>query len=87
MMTKPAKRSAARSIPGSRPSTGSTRSSTPSTPSTRRRRTYVRSQAHDGWTLIRTRYNEGGYSGGSTRRSGRTRTPTRTAGPLLRLGD
>jgi len=27
---------------------------------------YVRSQAHDGWTLIRTRYDDGGYSGGST---------------------
>jgi hypothetical protein len=29
---------------------------------------YVRSQAHDGWTLIRTRYDDGGYSGGSTDR-------------------
>jgi len=29
---------------------------------------YVRSQAHDGWTLIRTRYDDGGYSGGSTER-------------------
>jgi DNA invertase Pin-like site-specific DNA recombinase len=28
---------------------------------------YVRSQAHDGWTLIRTRYDDGGYSGGSER--------------------
>jgi site-specific DNA recombinase len=28
----------------------------------------VRSQAHDGWTLIRTRYDDGGYSGGSTER-------------------
>jgi Resolvase, N terminal domain len=24
---------------------------------------YVHSQAHDGWTLIRTRYDDGGYSG------------------------
>jgi predicted site-specific integrase-resolvase len=29
---------------------------------------YVRSQDHDGWTLIRTRYDDGGYSGGSTER-------------------
>jgi DNA invertase Pin-like site-specific DNA recombinase len=26
---------------------------------------YVRSQAHAGWTLIRSRYDDGGYSGGS----------------------
>jgi site-specific DNA recombinase len=30
---------------------------------------YIRSQAHAGWTLIRTRYDDGGYSGGSTERS------------------
>jgi site-specific DNA recombinase len=29
---------------------------------------YIRSQAHDGWSLIRTRYDDGGYSGGSTER-------------------
>jgi site-specific DNA recombinase len=29
---------------------------------------YIRSQAHDGWTLIRSRYDDGGYSGGSTER-------------------
>jgi site-specific DNA recombinase len=29
---------------------------------------YIRSQAHDGWTLVRTRYDDGGYSGGSTER-------------------
>jgi site-specific DNA recombinase len=29
---------------------------------------YIRSQGHDGWTLIRTRYDDGGYSGGSTER-------------------
>jgi site-specific DNA recombinase len=29
---------------------------------------YVRSQAHDRWTLVRTRYDDGGYSGGSTER-------------------
>ena len=27
---------------------------------------YIRSQAHAGWTLIRSRYDDGGYSGGST---------------------
>jgi site-specific DNA recombinase len=29
---------------------------------------YIRSQAHDGWTLVRNRYDDGGYSGGSTER-------------------
>ena len=29
---------------------------------------YNRSQAHAGWTLIRARYDDGGYSGGSTDR-------------------
>src|SRR2546429_6117887 len=29
---------------------------------------YVRSQAQEGWTLIRARYDDGGYSGGSTDR-------------------
>src|SRR5262245_34346625 len=29
---------------------------------------YIRSQAHAGWTLIRTRYDDGGFSGGSTNR-------------------
>jgi site-specific DNA recombinase len=29
---------------------------------------YIRSQAHDGWTLVRGRYDDGGYSGGSTER-------------------
>src|ERR1700746_3975531 len=29
---------------------------------------YVKSQAHEGWKLIRTRYDDGGYSGGSTDR-------------------
>jgi site-specific DNA recombinase len=26
---------------------------------------HVKSQAHEGWKLIRTRYDDGGYSGGS----------------------
>jgi DNA invertase Pin-like site-specific DNA recombinase len=29
---------------------------------------YIESQAHAGWTLIRSRYDDGGYSGGSTDR-------------------
>ena len=29
---------------------------------------YVRSQTHAGWTLVRTRYDDGGFSGGSTDR-------------------
>ena len=31
---------------------------------------YIRSQAHAGWTLGRGRYDDGGYSGGSTERPG-----------------
>jgi len=29
---------------------------------------YIKSQAHEGWTLVRTRYDDGGYSGGSMER-------------------
>jgi DNA invertase Pin-like site-specific DNA recombinase len=29
---------------------------------------YIKSPAHAGWTLIRSRYDDGGYSGGSTDR-------------------
>jgi site-specific DNA recombinase len=29
---------------------------------------YIKSQAHAGWTLIRSRYDDGGYSGGTTER-------------------
>src|ERR1700761_4875165 len=29
---------------------------------------YIKSQAHAGWTLLRSRYDDGGYSGGSTER-------------------
>jgi hypothetical protein len=29
---------------------------------------YIKSQAHAGWTPIRSRYDDGGYSGGSTDR-------------------
>jgi site-specific DNA recombinase len=31
-------------------------------------RAYIRSQAHTQWTLVRTRYDDGGFSGGSTDR-------------------
>jgi len=31
-------------------------------------RAYIRSQAHAGWSLFRTRYDDGGFSGGSTDR-------------------
>src|SRR6202171_1982243 len=29
---------------------------------------YIKSQAHAGWALIKSRYDDGGYSGGSTDR-------------------
>src|SRR6188508_3138567 len=29
---------------------------------------YIRSQAHAGWTLIRSKYDDGGFSGGTTER-------------------
>src|SRR5204862_2172549 len=29
---------------------------------------YIRSQAHAGWTLLRTKYDDGGFSGGDTDR-------------------
>ena len=32
------------------------------------RQAYIKSQAHAGWTLIRSRYDDGGFSGGSTDR-------------------
>src|SRR3974377_1935413 len=31
---------------------------------------YIKSQAHAGWTLIKARYDDGGYSGGNTDRPG-----------------
>ena len=53
-MTKPSpRRSAARSTPASRPTTGSSRTSTRSMRSARRREAYVKSQAHEGWRLIK----------------------------------
>jgi hypothetical protein len=38
---------------------------------------YIRSQAHAGWTLIRHRYDDGGFSGGSTDRPERNLTCNR----------
>src|SRR6266436_3324459 len=35
---------------------------------------YIKSQAHAGWNLIRSRYDDGGYSGGSTVLRGLSRT-------------
>jgi site-specific DNA recombinase len=35
---------------------------------------YIKSQAHAGWTLIRSRYDDGGYSGGSTEHGNAGRT-------------
>ena len=29
---------------------------------------YIKSQAHEGWTLLRSRYDDGGFSGGSMER-------------------
>ncbi|MGD9739974.1 MAG: recombinase family protein [Bauldia sp.] len=31
---------------------------------------YIRSQTHEGWALVRTRFDDGGYSGGSMERPG-----------------
>ncbi len=41
---------------------------------------YIKSQAHAGWILIRSRYDDGGYSGGSKAVAGLTRS---YRGPLL----
>jgi site-specific DNA recombinase len=35
---------------------------------------YIKSQAHAGWVVIRSRYDDGGYSGGSTDRPDRTQS-------------
>ena len=42
---------------------------------------YIKSQAHAGWTLIRSRYDDGGYSGGSTDRPRHHITETRKRPP------
>jgi Resolvase, N terminal domain len=40
---------------------------------------YIKSQAHAGWALIRSRYDDGGYSGGSTDRPDLQRLLRRTS--------
>ena len=42
---------------------------------------YIRSQAHAGWTLIKTRYDDGGFSGGSTDRPALQKLARRCQGP------
>src|SRR5207253_8835821 len=59
---------AARSIHASRPTRGLSRTSTRSTPSTMPPQAYIRSQAHAGWSLLRAKYEDGGFSGGNTDR-------------------
>jgi site-specific DNA recombinase len=34
---------------------------------------YIRSQAHAGWSMLRAKYEDGGFSGGNTSRSTRIR--------------
>ncbi len=34
---------------------------------------YIRSQAHEGWKLVKTAYDDGGFSGGSMERPGLTK--------------
>jgi DNA invertase Pin-like site-specific DNA recombinase len=57
-----------RSIRGSLPITGSTREFNSLDAQYDAASAYIKSQAHAGWTLIRSRYDDGGYSGGSTDR-------------------
>src|SRR3977135_3248234 len=45
---------------------------------------YIKSQAHAGWNLIRSRYDDGGYSGGSTDRPDLQKLPA--AIPARRIG-
>jgi hypothetical protein len=42
---------------------------------------YIKSQAHEGWRMMRDRYDDGGYSGGSMDRPG-----FRSCSPMSRLG-
>jgi len=37
---------------------------------------YIRSQAHEGWKLVRERYDDGGFSGGSLDRPALTKCST-----------
>jgi hypothetical protein len=40
---------------------------------------YIKSQAHEGWRLVRTGYDDGGLSGASSRRTSRRRSVGTTA--------
>ena len=53
-----------RSIPASPPTRGWNRTSIPLMPSMMPLRPSIRSQAHAGWTLARSKYDDGGFSGG-----------------------
>ena len=44
---------------------GLNKSSAPSTLSGMAAQAYIKSQAHEGWKLIRDHYDDGGFSGGS----------------------
>ena len=61
-------RSAAPSIPACRPSAGLDQDFNSLDAQYDAAQAYIRSQAHAGWTLVRTRYDDGGFSGGSTDR-------------------
>jgi site-specific DNA recombinase len=45
---------------------------------------YIRSQTHDGGTLVRTRWDDGGYSGGSTEHPALQRFSGGHSGPQIR---
>ena len=62
------KRCAAPSIPGSRPRSGLDQDFNSLDAQYDAAQAYIRSQAHAGWTLVRARYDDGGFSGGSTDR-------------------
>ena len=43
---------------------------------------YVRSQAHAGWTLIRAKYDDGGFSGGGSSAGAGAASGNRTPDPV-----
>ena len=74
---------AAPSTPASRLSTAWSRSSNSLDNQREASEAYVKSQAHEGWKLIRTRYDDGGYSGGSMEKA----SPRAAAGRCSRSPD